>query len=441
MFHNKICCLCSILLLFGVTTSGFAKPSTSVKTSTIRSENAKEGKETLLLPYAFSSDSMGTTFGLGGLVKGYGQDQLLIAGTVFGSLDDARGFILGMWDLQVPYTNRLFFTAYGSYGKYPRQKAYSTVDRPPSSMSSPAGSNDSDKDDFIETEGEDNWSEIKLEYVLPLGSMRHEARGVYHLKNGILTKGATGGDSWNPLTTGVSVVSLGQSNRYQNYQDEEDNTLFGEVHPFQLSYFYNNTDFPTNPSYGSSQWISYTFDTLSETKTGDWDFVELEASKYFDLGTSSTSRQQVIALNFWTGYSPSWSTKINDAGEEVVVNKPPFFEGARLGGFYRMRGYPNNRFNDRAVIYTAAEYRHTLKWNPIQDVSWLKWLKSDWFQLVAFAEGGRVAGEYSFSELTTDWKVDGGLGLRAMLAGSVVRLDIAHSDEGTTGWVMFGHSF
>lgn len=441
MFHNKICSLCSILLLFGVTTSGFAKPSTSVKTSTIRSENAKEGKETLLLPYAFSSDSMGTTFGLGGLVKGYGQDQLLIAGTAFGSLDDARGFILGMWDLQVPYTNRLFFTAYGSYGKYPRQKAYSTVDRPPSSMSSPAGSNDSDKDDFIETEGEDNWSEIKLEYVLPLGSMRHEARGVYHLKNGILTKGATGGDSWNPLTTGVSVVSLGQSNRYQNYQDEEDNTLFGEVHPFQLSYFYNNTDFPTNPSYGSSQWISYTFDTLSETKTGDWDFVELEASKYFDLGTSSTSRQQVIALNFWTGYSPSWSTKINDAGEEVVVNKPPFFEGARLGGFYRMRGYPNNRFNDRAVIYTAAEYRHTLKWNPIQDVSWLKWLKSDWFQLVAFAEGGRVAGEYSFSELTTDWKVDGGLGLRAMLAGSVVRLDIAHSDEGTTGWVMFGHSF
>ncbi|BHH82514.1 hypothetical protein LA52FAK_08030 [Desulforhopalus sp. 52FAK] len=418
-----------------------AKPDSSVKSSVIRSENPKESQETLLLPYVFSSDSMGTTYGLGGLAKGYGQDQLLIAGTVFGSFDDAKGFILGLWDFKVPYTNRLFFTAYGSYGDYPRQKAYSTTSRPPSSAGSPAGSNDSDKDDFIETSGEDNWSEIKLEYVLPLGSMRHEARGVYHLKNGILDRGATGGESWNPLNSGVSVVSFGQSNRYQNYESEEDNTLFGEVHPFQVSYLYNNTDFPTNPTYGSSQWISYSYDAFSDTKTGDWDFVEFEASKYFDFGASSSSRQRVLALNFWTGFSPSWTTKINDDGEEIVVNKPPFFEGARLGGFYRMRGYPNNRFNDRAVVYTAAEYRHTLKWNPIQDVNWLRWLKSDWFQLVAFAEGGRVAGEYEFSELTTDWKVDGGVGLRAMLAGSVVRLDVAHSDEGTTAWVMFGHSF
>lgn len=418
-----------------------AKPATSVKTSIIRSENLQEGKETLLLPYAFSSDSMGTTFGLGGLAKGYGQDQLLVAGTVFGSFDDAQGFILGLWDFRVPYTNRLFFTAYGSYGEYPRQKAYSSASRGPSSIGSPAGSNDSDKDDYIETSGEDNWSELKLEYVLPLGSMRHEAMGIYRLKSGILDSGATGGESWNPLKSGVSVISLGQSNRYQNYESEEDNTLFGEVHPFQVSYLYNNTDFPTNPTYGSSQWLSYSYDAFSDTKAGDWDFVEFEASKYFDFGASSTSRQRVLAINFWTGVSPSWTTKIDDDGEEVVVNKPPFFEGARLGGFYRMRGYPNNRFNDRAVIYTAGEYRHTLKWNPIQDVNWLRWLKSDWFQLVAFAEGGRVAGEYDFSELTTDWKVDGGVGLRAMLAGAVVRLDVAHSDEGTTAWVMFGHAF
>jgi len=384
---------------------------------------------------------MGTTIGLGGLAKGYGQNQLMVAGTVFGSFDDAQGFILGLWDLQVPYTKRLFFTAYGSYGEYPRQKAYSSPSRTPSSSGSPAGSNDSDKDDFIETSGEDNWSEIKLEYVLPLGTMRHEAQGVYRLENGMLESGATGGDSWNPLSSGVSVVSLGQSNRYQNYESEEDNTLFGEVHPFQISYLYNNTDFPTNPTYGSSQWISYSYDAFSDTKTGDWDFVEFEASKYFDFGASPSTRQRVLAINFWTGLSPSWTTKIDGDGEEVVVNKPPFFEGARLGGFYRMRGYPNNRFNDRAVIYTAGEYRHTLKWNPIQDIHWLRWLKSDWFQLVAFAEGGRVAGEYNFSELTTDWKVDGGIGLRAMLAGAVVRLDVAHSNEGTTAWVMFGHAF
>lgn len=433
--------LCTALMVFTFLTNSIAKPSTSTKFSVIRSENLTQGKETLILPYAFASDSMGTTLGVGSLAKGYGQDQLLIAGTVFGSFDEARGFIAGFWDLRVPYIKRMFLTAYGSYGHYPRQKAYSIAPRPQSSNGSPAGSNDSDKDDYFETSGEDNWSELKLEYVLPLGSMRQQAQAEYHLTNGILTKGSTGGETWNPLKGGISVISLGQSNRYQNYDSEFNDSLYGEVHPFQISYLYNNTDFPTNPSRGSSQWFSYSYDAFSDTNTGDWTFVEFETSKYFDLGPSPSSRQRIIALNFWTGVSPSWSTKIEDDGSESAVNKPPFFEGARLGGFYRMRGYPNNRFNDRAVIYTAGEYRHTLKWNPIKDVSWLRWLKSDWFQLVAFAEGGRVAEDYDFSELTTDWKIDAGAGLRAMLAGAVVRLDIAHSDEGTTGWVMFGHSF
>jgi outer membrane protein assembly factor BamA len=169
--------------------------------------------------------------------------------------------------------------------------------------------------------------------------------------------------------------------------------------------------------------------------------VEFEASKYFDLGPTDYSRQRVLALNFWTGTSPSWDEITDSDGNTVVVNKPPFFEGARLGGLYRMRGYPNNRFNDRSVIYTTAEYRYTLKWNPIANISWLRWLKIDWFQLVGFVEGGRVAGEYSLSELFSDWKVDGGIGIRAMMAGAVIRVDMAGSDEGATAWVMFAQPF
>jgi hypothetical protein len=106
-----------------------------------------------------------------------------------------------------------------------------------------------------------------------------------------------------------------------------------------------------------------------------------------------------------------------------------------------MRGFQNNRFNDRSDIYTAVEYRYTLKWNPVEGVSWLRWLKLDWFQLLGFAKGGRVAGEYSFSELFSDWKVDGGIGIRAMMTGTVVRFDIAASEEGTAAWVMFAQPF
>jgi len=97
-----------------------AQMPTSVKQSTVRSENPKTGKEWLILPYAFSSETMGLTFGLGGMIKGYGQDQLTFAATVFASnddldsKDDAAGFIGGMWDLRVPYAKRLFISAAGS---------------------------------------------------------------------------------------------------------------------------------------------------------------------------------------------------------------------------------------------------------------------------------------------------------------------------------------
>ena len=52
-----------------------------------------------------------------------------------------------------------------------------------------------------------------------------------------------------------------------------------------------------------------------------------------------------------------------------------------------------------------------------------------------------ATAEYSLSELFSDWKVNGGFGLRAMFAGGVVRFDVGFSDETTSAWVMFGHPF
>ncbi|MCG6930117.1 MAG: BamA/TamA family outer membrane protein [Desulfofustis sp.] len=420
--------------------SSWAKPDASTKYAVIRLENPRQAQERLVLPYAFPSESMGTTFGVGGFIKGYYQDQLLIAGTVFGSADDAYGFIGGLWDYQMPYLERVYFTVLGSLAHYPRQRAYTEVPRRPSGVPPPqAGTNDSDKDNYIQDEGDDNWYDFKFEYVLPLGSAKQSAVADYHLENGILKSGATGGNIWNPLDSGISVLMVGQTGRYQSYETDTV-TYAGNTFPFHFGYLYNNTDFPVNPSKGSSQYIAYHQD-FSTGEAGDWSFLEFEASKYFDLGESRHARQRVAALNFWTGSSPSWSERVNRNGEVVIVDNPPFFEGAHLGGFYRMRGYPNNRFNDRSVIYTTAEYRHTLKWNPVAGVSWLRWLKLDWFQLVGFVEGGRVAGDYDLGELFSDWKVDGGIGLRAMTAGAVVRFDMAVSEEGSTAWVMFGHPF
>lgn len=415
-----------------------AKPRTSVKNVLVREENPRGTKSKLILPYVLSTDSMGFTAGVGAAAKGYGQEQLLLGATVFGSVDSAVGGFLGMWDYRPSWTERFFFSAQGMAGHYPRQRAYSATSFEPGRP--PAGSNESDKDDFVEDPGYDNWTDFQLEYVLPLGSARCDALFDYRLKGGLLISDPVGGKQWNPLESGVSTLLLRQFNRFRSFETDSGN-LDATTHPFELAISYNNTDFHTNPSYGSNQYLGVTHDFGWLESPDSWTFIEFEASKYFSLGDSDWAKQRIIALNFWTGDTPTWEESINDDGNIVVSHRPPFYEGATLGGFFRMRGYPVDRFNDRSVVYTTAEYRYTLRSNPIGGVNWLRFLQSDWLQLVGFIEGGRVANNYNLSVLLQDWKVDGGFGLRGMFAGGVVRLDVGISEESTNAWVMFGHPF
>lgn len=417
---------------------------TTVKNATLREGNPTGTKERLIIPYAFSSETMGLTVGVGGLVKGYGQEQLMMAGTVFASSDDlegrddAAGVIAGMWDLRVPYTQRLFLTATGSVGYYPRKRAYSAPAFIPGAVR--PGSNNSDSDQYVEVGGTDNWSDFRLEYVLPIGAAEDQAMMTYELKNGILTSAPTGGRQWNPVESGVTNILLRQYNRYQTYQldpGDQERT----IHPIQLGITYDNTDFPTNPSFGSRQFIGVTHDFGWLESDETWTFWEVGVAKFFSLGTSDWARQRVLALDFWTGDTPSYGETLLPNGLIQVNSAPPYYEGANLGGFYRMRAYPFYRFNDRSVIFTAAEYRYTLRWNPIGEIRWLKFLKMDWMQLAGFVEGGRVAREYTFSALTSDWQADAGVGFRAMMAGAIVRFDVAASNEGMGFWFMAGQPF
>ena len=440
MKYRRILLKALLLSLAGIflATAVHARPRTSVKNTVVREENPRGHKSSLVLPYAFSTDSMGFTLGVGGFLKGYGQEQLLLGATAFGSFDEAIGLFLGMWDYRPSWAPRFFFSAQGMVGHYPNQRAYSSrffspnVTRP--------GSNDSSEDQFAEKSGYDNWSDFKLEYVLPLGTARKEGLVHYRLKGGMLQSAPVGGKIWNPKESGVTSLLLRQYNRYRSFETD-DGDIDATTHPVEFAISYNNTDFPSNPSYGSSQYLGVTHDFGWLESPDSWTFVEFEASKYFSLGKSAWAKQRVIALNFWTGDSPSWEENTNENGIITVSHRPPFYEGSTLGGFYRMRGYPIDRFNDRSVIYTAAEYRYTLNWNPIGNISWLKFLQSDWLQLVGFIEGGRVANEYDLSELLSNWKVDGGFGLRFMFAGGVVRLDVGASDETTAAWAMFSQPF
>jgi hypothetical protein len=432
----KTVCILGLASLF-LAPSLQAKTNTSVKNTLAREENPKGGtKNNLILPYAFSTESMGVTYGVGGGMKGYGQEQLLLGATVFGSADKATGLFLGMWDYRPSFANRFFFGAQGMVGHYPKNRAYTSVGFEQDTIR--AGSNDSDMDDYVEDSGYDNWTDFRLEFVMPWGSARNDSMQHYTLKGGLLQSAPVGGDSWNPMQHGVTTLLLRQYNRYRSFEFDNGKKA-ATVHPFQVSISYNNTDFPVNPSTGSEQYLGVTHDFGWLESPYEWTFLEFETSKYFSFGASDWARQRIIALNVWTGDTPSWNEQTLPDGSISVTERPPFYEGATLGGFYRMRAYPVDRFNDRSVIYTTAEYRYTLDWNPIGNISWLRWLKSDWLQLVAFAEGGRVANDYG--DLFEDWKVDGGFALRALFSGAVVRLDVGFSEETTSAWVMFGHPF
>jgi outer membrane protein assembly factor BamA len=123
----------------------------------------------------------------------------------------------------------------------------------------------------------------------------------------------------------------------------------------------------------------------------------------------------------------------------IDANRPPPWEGARLGGYNRMRAYDNNRFSDKAAFYATAEYRAVLDWNPLRKNDYIP-VAVDWFQVVAFVEAGRVNDNYDF-DLLTDMKYDAGLSLRAMAAQIPVRFDIAYGDEGVDFWLMVYQPF
>lgn len=413
-----------------------AKPPSNVKHSVERKENTKP-RESLILPYAFSTDDLGTVIGVGGMATGLYQKQMTVGGTVYGGAE-TKGLGLGLWNYRVLDSERLFMSTIGMMGDFPLMRAYAPLPGE-STEGARAGSNDSDFDDFIQASGSSNFWDVKLEYVLPWGTAKNKSMARYQLQGGLL-KASTEQADWNPLKSGTSILVARQFNRYQLYQNEE-GELSGAVHGLELGAFYDNTDFPVNPTRGSSQYIAYSYNPQWLESKAQWDFIELEASKYFSLGSTSFAKQNIIALNAWLGYSPSWEVTINEQGNSQVSNNAPFLEGATLGGMYRLRGFRQNRFHDKAVIYATAEYRMTLDYNPIADIRWLKFLNLDWLQTVFYVEGGRVAPNLHKDTLFTDWKTDAGVSIRALTAGIVIRLDFTRSKEGSSTWLMVGHPF
>ncbi|TVZ41626.1 surface antigen-like protein [Alteromonadaceae bacterium 2753L.S.0a.02] len=431
-------CLVTCLVLFAVldVATARAKPPVTVKVEIDRAEQPGKDARTTWIPYGFSTQSTGFNLGLGYLQSPFLQQQATVGATVFGG--ESRAALAGVWNLSAGHQQRWYFSALAMTADFAELKAYALPDTVGLSPDLPRpGSHHSREQDFIAAEGENHRLDVYVDYVLPFGSAAQRGLMVLQTRGGLLQSESPRSGNWNPLKSGVTIASLHYLQREQRYHTPPQE-IEGKAKAWQWGLLYDNSDFSINPSQGSSQYVSYTFDR-SGNKTEHWNLWQLESSHYWKLPTPSWTRQQVVALNTWMAYSPSYR-EFERNGLRYIENAPLFSEGASLGGFYQMRGYDSSRFHDKAAFYLGTELRQTLQWNPLGEISWLKFLKVDWMQLVVFAELGRVASQFD-KTLLQAVKKDVGAGLRVMAAATVFRFDVAASDEGVQMWLMVSQPY
>jgi len=400
----------------------------SVAQSVFTGLDGKFEEQTLSVPYAFYNEAFGAAAAYAYGKIGYPQKQSAILATAMvGSKGSVMGFFIGR-DLRLPWSERLFLDPIVQVGWFKDADSY--TDGNPDFPDERAGSNDSDEDNFIEGDGWDNFFRLRFKYLLPIGNGRDQIVNTFKFDRGLLKSGATGGSVWNPMASGRTYFELLPFYRRQQI-DGNDADRDIKTNGIEFSVFYDNRDFIGNPSKGSAVRFDITRDFGWFDSSNSWTVLQTEFDKYFSLGPSKTFRQRVIAFDFWTAYSPTWDVEGVVDGQEVIANRPPAYAGATLGGLWRMRGFPSQRFSDKASIYYALEYRMIPDWNPFNRWPWLqKYVGIEWLQFAPFVEVGRVAPSWNVNELHTDMKWNAGLGLRLWAKGLVARIDTAVSDEG-----------
>jgi len=392
-------------------------------------ETGRIKSRTILVPYAFSSETLGFGLGIGGSYGPQSQPQSLYYGTVYATDNGSSYGLVGGYDLQIPGIERLFIRPFLSAGHFTQMRLY--VDGNPAFPNERAGSNDSDADHFIEEDAYEATVDLEMRYTLPWGHYRDNAIHTYITRNGILKENPGGAESWNPLESGQSTLLFKPYYRKQFTDIKELETLY-----FQLGYEHDNRDYKPNPHRGylAKTSVSHDPDWLNNTRR--WTTLEGEIDGYIPLWDTRWSRQQTLALSWWTAHAPSYDTSSTDTD-----GKPPYFTGATLGGFWRLRGYPSDRFHDKSAIHYSAEYRVMPEWQPFGKIDLLDPLMIRWWQVVGLVEVGRVAPEWDFETLHTDMKYDVGIGIRGMFDTGIGRIDLVVSDEGFSFVAMFGQTF
>jgi hypothetical protein len=409
----------------------------------IDTSNSAENNITIsALPFALYSEIFGWAAGGFVGVQGLSQKNMsLYMGGLISTNGTKYGFIQ-IREFYLPFYPRIYISPDLLGGYFGVLNVYK--DPPTSSLITDpklrAGSNESDKNDFMEVSGYDQWYELKFRYLLPIGHGKDEVYFSPKLENGILKSGEMGGTHWNPFISGRTFIDIKPFYRKR---------VAFATNGIEFALTRENTDYYVNPTRGSVQKFAFRrdfgwFDTMAP-----WSVVETDLRWYLpihEIFSDNKLLPKVLALNFWTINTLTWNS-YDVIGTDIYGNeikqyhRPPPYTGAYLGGRYRLRAFYEGRFNDRAAIYYGVEYRHIIDWNPFDLWSVTEKLNVHWLQLAAFAELGRVAPEWSLSTLHTDMKWSAGGGIRIFMNNLILRVDGAFSREGFFTQMFVDHAF
>ncbi len=394
-----------------------------------------------VIPYAFYNETADFAAAFALISGGMLQPQTKTVVNAFYSTNNSYNIFFYVQDIRSFLSDRLFIDVWGVFGEWGLVESY--LDGNPEYPDERAGSNDSNEDNFIESEGSDNQFHVKFRYLLPIGHGCGDPIHTYVMdENRLLVAGSeSGGISWNPFCSGRTFLGFELFTRQQDLEDDRGNNFKLKTTAFTFDIEYNNTDYEKNPTFGSKLRLALSHDWGMHDDNGNkWTTIEAEYSKFFNLGATEKSLQRVLAFDAWWIDTPSWNDSSTKDGKEVY-HRPPLFAGAQLGGLFRQRAYPAARFNDRCAVNYTLEYRCMPKWNPFPKIPLVNKLQIPWWQWSVFSDLGRVHDEWEFDELHKDMKYSIGAGIRLLVEGAVIRVDVAVSEEDIGVQMFVNHTF
>lgn len=369
-------------------------------------KSEKEPKDSAFVPFYFSTETMGNTFGVAGVAKGVGQPQAALFGTALYS--DKDSYVVFLSAFNYALSQNLLFSTQMYQARF-NENPYYLGDQ---------GSNDSSDLDKTIADGHEQNYQAEFKYLLPWGNVaEHGLLGAFQPIKDVSFA--------SPLESGVSSIIF---TPFYTSRELKDLNQTEKATGFNLSFDWDNRDSTRNPTKGSHSLLKLTTGADDWSESDPWFKWTFQNSQYYALGPlGDWFDQQVLAFDFYTADTPTWN---NCSGQECA--RPPETEQARLGGLYRLRGYTGGRFHGRSAVHYSAEYRVLPEWQPLEDIPLINYYDLPWWQWVAFAEVGRVADEYDIKTLHTDMKWSLGGAVRFQVEGIVVRAELARGgDEGT----------